>query len=61
MLTQWRSSPGGLIGLDYNVVPWVAEMIGLSRRKLRECWPVVQAMETEALKVMAEMRGRSDG
>lgn len=61
LLTQWRSSPGGLIGLDYSVVPWVADMIGFTPSDVRECWPVLQAMEGEALTVMADMRGRADG
>lgn len=25
MLTQWRVGPGGAVGLDYNVLPWVME------------------------------------
>lgn len=61
LMTQWRSSAVGLIGLDYSVIPWTADMIGMSKRKVRECWPVLQAMEAEALKVMADMRSRSNG
>lgn len=28
MDTQWRSGPGGVIGLDYNVAPMVADAVG---------------------------------
>lgn len=29
MSTQWRVGPSGAVGLDYNVLPWVLQQIGL--------------------------------
>lgn len=59
-ITQWRAAPAGLIGLDYSVVPWVAERCDITPQELHEAWQAVRGMEAEALRLMAEMRGRSD-
>jgi Phage related hypothetical protein (DUF1799) len=60
-ITQWRAAPAGLIGLDYSVIPWLADMAGISPAELREAWPALQDMEAQALALMAQMRGRADG
>lgn len=57
MLTQWRMGMAGPVGLDYAVLPWVADQLRISARKLREAFPTVQAMERAALVIMAERQG----
>ncbi|PCM83481.1 DUF1799 domain-containing protein [Enterobacter cloacae] len=29
MFTQWRTSVGGVTGLDYNVLPWMMKIHGI--------------------------------
>lgn len=57
MLTQWRMGMAGPVGLDYAVLPWVADQLRFSARKLREAFRGLQAMERVALAIMAERQG----
>ena len=57
MLTQWRMGMAGPVGLDYAVLPWVADQLCISARKVREAFADVQAMERAALNIMAERQG----
>lgn len=56
MGTQWRVGMGGATGLDYGVVREVGAIIGLSKKQIKRTFPDLQAMEAEALAVMAEAR-----
>ena len=57
MRTQWRTSLGGFVGLDYAVVPLVAEQLGLSKKRLRRAFGPLQVMEDEALAVFEAQKG----
>jgi len=59
MQTQWRCGPVGAIGLDYGVLDWTAERSGLPQ-VTREVFQDLQVMETEALVMWAEKRGRNE-
>lgn len=56
MSTQWRVGMGGAVGLDYNALKPVANMIGLKRAELTQAFPDLRMMEAEALLVMSESR-----
>jgi len=48
--TQWRTSMGGVIGLDYAAVAWVLKLYGIEdQRSLLED---LQVMEAAAMRVM---------
>jgi hypothetical protein len=50
--TQWRTSAGGVIGLDYSAVAWLFKMYAVEDpRALLED---LQVMESAALAVMAK-------
>lgn len=55
--TQWRTGMGGVTGLDYAALPTVArgEKIRLTPGRIRG----VRVMESEALRVLGEARGRA--
>lgn len=55
LLTQWRVGPGGVIGLDYAVLPIAARSRGISPRRLPQLLPDLQVMEDEALDLYAEL------
>lgn len=54
MSSQWRMGPTRPIGLDYAVLPLVAEQTGirLTRRRFRD----LQIMEGETLRTLAERK-----
>lgn len=52
--TQWRTGMGGASGLDYSVIPTVASMLGIKKKKLKEMFPDLRVMENEALVTMGE-------
>lgn len=54
MGTQWRTGPGGVIGLDYNVVPLVMESLDIERKEIKVILPDLQVMERVAMKVMSD-------
>lgn len=56
MTTQWRTGFGGVIGLDYNVLPTVFRLTGVPRKDWPETFECLRFMEAEGLKVMGEER-----
>lgn len=55
LLTQWRVGPGGVVGLDYTVLPIVARSRGITPRRASALLPELQVMEDEALTLYAEL------
>lgn len=51
--TQWRSGPGGVIGLDYGVVLELCSLYAVEDR--RQLLDDLQVMEGHALHLLAEM------
>ena len=47
MMTQWRSTMGGVIGLDYSVLQMLFDLYDISNRK--EIFEDIQIMEREAM------------
>lgn len=58
MATQWRIGVGGPTGLDYNVIPMILQSLELEEVAIKEIFPSLRVMESEALTVMAEERER---
>lgn len=54
MATQWRSGPGGPIGLDYNVLPSVFRLQNIPRRAWPDVFDDVRTVESVALGMMNE-------
>jgi hypothetical protein len=53
MSTQWRTTQGAVVGLDYGVLPFVFRCAGIKkRRKQADTLECLQIMESEALKIM---------
>lgn len=50
LCTQWRTSMGGVTGLDYNCIPWVMKVNNISENE--RIFNDLQLMEGEALKLM---------
>lgn len=46
--SQWRCGPGGIIGLDYNVIPMMAEIYGVEVNQY--LMQDIAVMEAAALK-----------
>tara|TARA_R100000734_G_scaffold16503_1_gene12577 strand:- start:3263 stop:3505 length:243 start_codon:yes stop_codon:yes gene_type:complete len=47
MMTQWRTTMGGVIGLDYSVLQMLFDLYDVSNRK--EIFENIQVMEQEAM------------
>lgn len=58
MLTQWRTGPGGIIGLDYNVLPMVFRLRNVDEDRQGDVLDGLQAMERSAIEVMHEDKGK---
>ena len=58
MSTQWRTGAVGATGLDYNVIPLVAQSVGVKKKEIPEILYDVRLLEAEALKVMLEQRDK---
>lgn len=56
MLTQWRTGSGGVIGLDYNVLPIVFRFRGISDEEQPDVFDGIQVMERAALGAINEQR-----
>ena len=56
--TQWRSGPGGLIGLDYSVLLALATMYLPASAEAETVLEEVQIMEARALELFAESAKR---
>lgn len=54
LMGQWRLGPGGAVGLDYNVLPFLLRLRRIPRSQWEDVIDAVQIMEDEALRVFAE-------
>lgn len=54
MATQWRVGFSGPVGLDYNVLPWVIEQVGVPNEDRAGLFEDVRVMEAAALGEMRE-------
>lgn len=52
MSTQWLSSMGGAIGLNYASLPFVFRMVGVRKNDQADVFDDIRLMEETALKVM---------
>lgn len=52
MDAYWRVSDGVILGLDVCALDVVHRQRGTSRRVQREMWPLIKAMEREALRLI---------
>ena len=50
--TQWRVGPGGVVGLDYNVIPLAMRRHAVPRAKWGQVLDDIQAMEAHALSII---------
>ena len=50
MMTQWRTTMGGVIGLDYSVLQILFDLYDISNRQ--QVFEDIQIMEREAMKIM---------
>lgn len=49
MLTQWRTGPGGIIGFDYNVLPFIFRTRRIKREEREDTFDCLQIMERAAI------------
>lgn len=56
MSTQWRVGMGGPIGLDYNAIPAVAQLLGMKKTDTTKAFQDIRVMEAEAMLVMSESK-----
>lgn len=49
MGTQWRTGPGGIVGLDYTPLPAVMRWRGVPRKQRAQVFDDVRVMEDAAL------------
>jgi hypothetical protein len=54
MSTQWRTSMSGLIGLDYNCLPWVMKINNIAESDT--IFNDIQTMESEVLKLINKQK-----
>lgn len=54
MSTQWRVGPGGAIGLDYNLLPFIFKLQGVRAGQQPALFEDIRILENEALIVMQE-------
>lgn len=52
--TQWRSSSGALIGLDYNAVRWIFELHNVDNQA--ELLQDLQVIEAKVMEIVNERR-----
>lgn len=49
MLTQWRVGPGGVVGLDYNVLPMLFDVREIASDERGDLFDGLKIMESAAL------------
>lgn len=49
MMTQWRTTMGGVTGLDYSVLQMLFDLYDISNRK--EVFEEIQIMEREGMRI----------
>lgn len=54
LLTQWRVGPGGIVGLDYGVLPMVFDIRGIDSGDRAEIFSGIKIMEASALDTLRE-------
>ena len=54
LATQWRTSAGGVIGLDYNVIPLAFNMLEVEEDSRQDAVLGLRVMESTAIRVMNE-------
>ncbi len=52
LLTQWRTGPAGVVGLDYTALPVVFRLRSVPRADWPEMFDLIRVMEDAALKEM---------
>ncbi|HRD90963.1 MAG TPA: DUF1799 domain-containing protein [Accumulibacter sp.] len=56
--TQWAvGGMGGVIGLRYEVLPTVCDLLGVKKRRRRELFDALRLMESAALEVLTKRSG----
>ncbi|MFQ0996845.1 DUF1799 domain-containing protein [Gilliamella sp. CG25] len=50
MSTQWRTSMSGILGLDYNCLPWVMQMLDIKGNQ--KIFNDIRLMESQALTII---------
>jgi hypothetical protein len=54
MSTQWRVGPGGAVGLDYHLLPFIFKLQGVRAGQQLALFEDIRILENEALIVMQE-------
>ena len=54
MMTQWSTTMGGVIGLDYSVLQMLFDLYDIDNRK--EIFENIQVMEQEAMRHMNKVK-----
>lgn len=54
MMTQWRVGTGGVVGLDYNVLPMLFDVRGVASDERGELLDGLKVMESAALEKIRE-------
>ncbi len=52
MSTQWNAGPGGVIGLKYEAMPAVSDLLCVRKKARAEIFTSLRIMENEALQVI---------
>jgi hypothetical protein len=52
--TQWRVGPGGILGLDYNVLPMIFRLRGIGKSDRTDIFDGLQVMEYAAIESIRE-------
>lgn len=58
--TQWRVGPGGIVGLDYNVIPFVFEMMGFDKKDYPDFFNNMRIMECASLSYIRDLQKIED-
>jgi hypothetical protein len=58
MLTQWRVGPGGIVGLDYGVIPIIFRIRKIRREDREEIFDGLTVMERAAMDSIRQMTSK---
>lgn len=59
--TQWRAGPGGIYGLDYNVYPFVFQMLHIDKAEYEDLFQDLRILEAAGLEYIKEIRDKKAG
>ena len=59
--TQWRTSSGGVIGLDYNVIPLAFKTLGIKKSKQDGVMFDIRIMESTAINILNAENNKKRG